>query len=211
MAKLVVFDMDGVLVDIASSWVHVHRHFGVDNEQSLQAYLRGEIDDMEFIRRDVALWIARDPTLTMDRLKRILSTAPLMNGAKETIEALRANGTKTAIVSAGIDLLAERVAIELKMDMFFANGFVADCAGQLTGEGILNVKLDGKDQKVEMLMEMFGFEKSDVVSVGNSRYDIPMFDASGLGVAFCPEDDDILKRADKVVHEKDLRKILDII
>jgi phosphoserine phosphatase len=211
MAKLVVFDMDGVLVDIASSWVHVHRHFGVDNEHSLQAYLRGEIDDMEFIRRDVALWIARDPTLTMDRLKGILSTAPLMNGAKETVDTLRANGTKTAIVSAGIDLLAERVAIELKMDMFFANGFVADCAGRLTGEGILNVELDGKDKKVEMLTEMFGFEKSDVVSVGNSRYDIPMFDASGLGVAFCPEDDDILERADRVVHEKDLRKILDII
>jgi phosphoserine phosphatase len=211
MAKLVVFDMDGVLVDIGSSWVHVHKHFGVDNELSLQAYLKGEIDDMEFIRRDVALWIARDPTLTMERLRQILSTAPLMNGAKETVETLRNNGTKTAIVSAGIDLLAERVAIELKMDMFFANGFVADCTGRLTGEGILNVRLDAKDQKVEMLTDMFGLDKSDVVSVGNSRYDIPMFDASGLGIAFCPEDDDILERADRVVHEKDLRRILDII
>ncbi|HUV61960.1 MAG TPA: HAD-IB family phosphatase [Thermoplasmata archaeon] len=211
MAKLVVFDMDGVLVDVGSSWVHVHRHFGVDNEHSLQAYLRGEIDDMEFIRRDVALWIARDPTLTMERLRRILSTAPLMNGAKETVETLRKNGTRTAIVSAGIDLLAERVAIELKMDTFFANGFVADCAGRLTGEGILNVRLDGKDQKVKMLTDMFGLDKSDVVSVGNSRYDIPMFDVSGLGIAFCPEDDDTLERADRVVHEKDLRRILDII
>jgi len=211
MAKLVVFDMDGVLVDVGSSWVHVHRHFGVDNEHSLQAYLRGEIDDMEFIRRDVALWIARDPTLTMERLRQILSTAPLMNGAKETVETLRKNGTRTAIVSAGIDLLAERVAIELKMDTFFANGFVADCAGRLTGEGILNVRLDGKDQKVKMLTDMFGLDKSDVVSVGNSRYDIPMFDVSGLGIAFCPEDDDTLERADRVVHEKDLRRILDII
>jgi phosphoserine phosphatase len=211
MAKLVVFDMDGVLVDVGSSWVHVHRHFRVDNELSLQAYLRGEIDDMEFIRRDVALWIARDPTLTMERLRQILSTAPLMKGAKETVETLRKNGTRTAIVSAGIDLLAERVAIELKMDMFFANGFVADCEGRLTGEGILNVRLDGKDQKVQMLTDMYGLDKSDVVSVGNSRYDIPMFDASGLGIAFCPEDDDTLERADRVVHEKDLRRILDII
>jgi phosphoserine phosphatase len=166
---------------------------------------------MEFIRRDVALWIARDPTLTMERLKRILSTAPLMNGAKETVDALRENGTRTAIVSAGIDLLAERVAIELRMDMFFANGFVADCTGRLTGDGILNVRLDGKDEKVQMLTDMFGLDKSDVVSVGNSRYDIPMFDASGLGIAFCPEDDDISERADRIVHEKDLRRILDII
>ncbi|HEX2065545.1 MAG TPA: hypothetical protein VHI93_01910 [Candidatus Thermoplasmatota archaeon] len=39
--RLVCFDMDGVLIDVGSSWVMVHRHFGVQNEASLHAYLRG--------------------------------------------------------------------------------------------------------------------------------------------------------------------------
>ena len=208
MAKLVAFDMDGVLVDIKSSWVHVHRHFGVDNEHSLQAYLRGEIDDMEFIRRDVALWMERDPALTIDSVKRILSTAPLMEGAVETIAALAKGGTRTAIVSAGIDLLAERVAVDLGMDMYYANGFVADCTGTLTGEGVLNVRLDQKGEKLREIADLFGFNTDDVVSVGNSRYDVPMFEVSGLGVAFCPEDDETRDSADEVVEERNLARIL---
>ena len=52
---IVVFDLDGVLVDIQSSWDWVHRHFGVDNDESLAQYLAGQIDDLEFMRRDIAL------------------------------------------------------------------------------------------------------------------------------------------------------------
>ena len=203
-----MFDMDGVLVDIVSSWVYVHRHFGVDNEQSLESYLKGEIDDREFIRRDVALWMEKDPMLTIERVGRILSSAPLMRGAEETMAALRNRGIRTAIVSAGIDLLAQRVAVELRMDMFYANGFVADCAGKLTGEGVLNVRLDQKGEKVEELAELFGLVEDDIMSVGNSRYDVPMFEASGMGLAFCPEDSVTRESADQVVDDKDLAMIL---
>ncbi|UCE81438.1 MAG: HAD-IB family phosphatase [Methanobacteriota archaeon] len=211
MVKLVVFDMDGVLVDIESSWVHVHRHFGVNNEQSLESYLRGEIDDMEFIRRDVALWMDKDPALTVDDVKSILSTAPLMKGARRTTASLRSRGIRTAIISAGIDLLAERVAIDLGMDSFYANGFVIDGSGRLTGEGVLNVRLDQKGEKVRMIADLFGFDGEEVASIGNSRYDVPMFDAAGLGIAFCPEDDETRDSADKVVDERDLSRILDFI
>ncbi len=208
VAKLVAFDMDGVLVDTVSSWVLVHRHFGVNNDHSLAAYLAGEIDDREFIRRDVQLWRDKDPTLTLNRIRQVLDGAALMPGAKETLSTLRARGVKTVIVSAGIDLLAERVARELSMDLYFANGFVADCAGRLSGDDILNVSLSGKGEVVERAADIFGVEKDDIVSVGNSRYDIPMFEASAVGIAFCPEDDEVRDRADHVVEERDLREIL---
>ena len=209
MVKLAVFDMDGVLVDIESSWVYVHRHFEVNNEHSLKSYLRGEIDDLEFIRRDVELWLDKDPSLTLDRIRLILSTAPFMKGARETIAALKDNGVRTAIVSAGIDLLAERVAIDLRMDMFYANGFAADCSGRLTGDGILNVRLDQKGEKVRAIADLFDLDSDDIASVGNSRYDIPMFEVSGLGIAFCPVDQETSNSADEVVHEKDLTRILE--
>ena len=211
MAKLVVFDMDGVLVDIESSWVYVHRHFGVDNNHSLQAYLKGEIDDLEFIRRDVGLWRDKDPTLTIEGIKGILSEVPMMNGAAETIRRLREMGCRTAIVSAGIDLLAERVAVDLRIDVFYANGFISDCSGRLSGEGILNVGLNDKGDKVKMISELLGYGKDDVVSVGNSFYDVPMFKASGMGIAFCPVDEEVRRNADRVIEEKDLRRILDVI
>lgn len=206
---LVVFDMDGVLADTVSSWVYVHQRFGVDNDHSLRAYLNGEIDDLEFIRRDIRLWLDRNPMLTIGEVRNILDGVPLMNGAVEAVRALREGGVKTAIVSAGIDLLAERLAIELRTDLFYANGLIADCNGRLTGEGVLNVELMGKDRTVSMIGEMLGIEKKDIVSVGNSKYDIPMFDASGMGIAFCPADDEIRDRADTTVDEKRLDLILE--
>ncbi len=116
MARLVVFDMDGVLADIESSWVYVHKHFGVNNDHSLYAYLRGEIDDLEFIRRDIDLWRKTEPEVTEDHIREILSDVPIMPGAHRTIRELRRMGIGTAIVSAGIDLLAERISKELGVD-----------------------------------------------------------------------------------------------
>lgn len=209
MAELVVFDMDGVLTDIESSWVYVHRHFGVNNDHSLFAYLRGEIDDLEFIRRDIALWRRLDPGVTDRDIARILSDTPLMPGAERTVRILRAQGTRTAIVSAGIDLLAQRIASELGIDMFMANGFVTDASGRLSGEGVLRVRLTDKGDGVTEAAERLRIRKEDVVSVGNSKYDISMFRSSGKGIAFCPSDDEVRKAADAVVEEKDLSRILE--
>lgn len=209
MTQLVVFDMDGVLADTESSWTYVHRHFGVNNDHSLRAYLDGEIDDWEFIRRDIDLWRKKDPALSMDSVRRILADVPTMNGAEEAVAVLRRRGIRTAIVSAGIDLLAQRLAVELEIDMFFANGFVADCAGRLTGEGVLNVRLAEKGEKVRMVADLLDIGREEVVSVGNSRFDTPMFDASEIGIAFCPIDDEVREKADVVVEEKDLRAILE--
>jgi len=209
VTKLVVFDMDGVLADTESSWAYVHGHFGVNNDHSLRAYLDGEIDDQEFIKRDIDLWRKKDPTLSMDSIRRILADVPTMNGAEEAVAELRRRGIRTVIISAGIDLLAQRLAAELKIDMFYANGFVADCAGRLTGEGVLNVRLAEKGEKVRMVADLLDIGREEVVSVGNSRFDTPMFDASGIGIAFCPADDEVREKADVVVEEKDLRIILE--
>lgn len=209
MAKLAAFDMDGVLVDIVSSWVHVHRQFDVNNDHSLFAYLRGEIDDREFIRRDIALWKEADPDVTSDRIRGMLDSAPIMEGAADLMAELRRRGFRTAIVSAGIDLLSERVAAELGMDLQFANGLCADAAGRLTGEGVFRVRLMEKGRTVAEAARMLGAGPEDIVSVGNSRYDVSMFESSALGIAFCPEDELVRERADAVVDEKDLRRVLD--
>ncbi len=208
MAKLVVFDMDGVLADTESSWVYVHRHFQVNNDHSLHAYLKGEIDDLEFIRRDIALWKAKEPGVTEGRIDDILSEVPTMPGAKETVSALKERGVRTAIVSAGIDLLSRRIARDLGIDMELANGLSTDSAGRLSGEGVLRVKLMDKGDSVVEVARAFGADLSETVTVGNSRYDVSMFERAGRGIAFQPMDGFVRDRADAVVEEKDLSLIL---
>lgn len=208
MARLVVFDMDGVLADVESSWVHVHRHFHVNNDHSLYAYLRGEIDDLEFIRRDIQLWRDKEPDISVERIRDILDGVPMMPGAADTIRRLKGMGVTTAIVSAGIDLLAERIAKDLGIDHQVANGFVTDSGGRLTGEGVLRVKLMDKGDAVSEVAKRFGVARKDIVSVGNSGYDVSMFDRSGKGIAFRPSDDKVREMADAVVELDDLTGIL---
>ncbi len=211
MARLVVFDMDGVLADIESSWVHVHKHFGVNNDHSLYSYLKGEIDDLEFIRRDIGLWKETEPDVTEDRIREILSDVTIMPGARRTIRELKRMGVGTAIVSAGIDLLAERISKELGIDAQLANGLVKDGAGRLSGEGILRVKLMDKGDAVDEVANTMKVQTKDVVAVGNSRYDVSMFRRAGVGIAFQPLDDFVRTSAQAVVQQKDLSMILQFI
>lgn len=209
--ELVIFDMDGVLTDIISSWKYIHDYFKTSNEKSVDEYLKGKIDDMEFIKRDVLLWKENGKPITKDKLVEILSDVPLMKGAEKCIIYLKENEIKTAVVSAGLDILAHRVAEELGIDYVLANGVKTDEQGRLNGVGVLGVRLMYKDLAVKTLAEQQNTPLEKIASVGNSCLDIPMFEISGLGIAFNPDDDCTRKAADVIVKGKDLTKILPFI
>lgn len=208
---LVVFDMDGVIIDTISSWKYIHDYFGTSNDHSVDDYLKGNIDDLEFIRRDALLWQENGRPITKNKLVEIVSDVPLMKGAEECIDLLKKNNIKTAIVSAGLDVLADIVTEKLEIDYVFCNGVKADDNGFLTGEGILQVELMYKDKKVIELSKELSIPLEKIASVGNSCFDIPMFEVSGLGIAFNPDDDCVRKAADYIVEGRDLTKIIPII
>jgi len=209
--ELVIFDMDGVIVNTISSWKYIHDYFGSSNERSVNEYLKGKIDDAEFIKRDVYLWRENGKIVKKDKLVKILSNVPLMNGAGKCISKIKKNNIKTAIVSAGLDILAERIAQELGIDYVFANGIRTDKNGRLNGEGIIGVSLMYKDKTVNRLSDQLGIPLERIAAVGNSCFDIPMLETCGLGIAFNPEDDCIRQKADIVIEGNDLGKILPIL
>jgi len=206
--KLVVFDMDGVLLDTVSSWRYVHTYFGTCNDNSVDDYLKGKIDDLEFIRRDVSLWKIDNKAVKMQKIVDILSDIHVMKGAEECMIFLKKHKIKTAIVSAGLDFLAEKVGKKLDFDYVFANGIKTDENGFILEEGILKVQLMYKDKNIIHLSKILDITSDNIVSVGNSCFDIPMFRESGLGIAFNPEDECTKDAAEVVINEKDLSKII---
>ena len=209
--SLVLFDMDGVLVDAISSWKFVHQYYHMNNDASVKAYVKGEIDDAEFIRRDVSLWMEQDEPMTTTKLHELLSTIPLMHGASSCLQWIHQQGIPTAIVSAGIKTLASIIGKDLGVTHIYANELLADAKGYLTGEGIVEVPLKEKDATVRNIHDQTGIAYDEMVAVGNSCYDIPMLASVGLGVAFNPADTCILSYADKVIQEKDLSLLIPII
>ncbi len=209
--KFMVFDLDGVLVDTVSSWVWVHNHFGVNNDDSYEKYMKNEIDDNEFMRSDISLWLSKKELLHIDEIRSILSKVPIMPGFSETMEILKYLGVEIAIVSSGLEPLAQRVARLGGIPHFYANGLEIDKNGYLTGEGILQVKLRAKGERVKELESDLGYDSASTAAVGNGETDIPMFQATGLGIAFNPIDKNPVEKADAVVYEKNLTKILQYI
>ncbi|MCK4717217.1 MAG: HAD family phosphatase [Thermoplasmata archaeon] len=205
---LVVFDLDGVLVEPESSWVWVHDHYSTNNEESYQAYNRGEIDDHEFMRRDIALWRRGREHVSYEEIARILDGVPIMPGAKETLAAIKGAGAKTAIVSGGLLPLAKRVAYELGIEEVYANDLEVDEKGGLRGEGILGVALRDKLSSLRSIMEEAGLSRERTAAVGNSRIDAPMLKEAGMGIAFNPADEIVKREADVIVGGGDLRAIL---
>jgi len=207
--KLVALDMDGTLVDVASSWRVVHDHFGDHNDEGLRRFLANQIDDEEFIRMDVRVWWRHAPDLTVDDLERILAPVPLMPGAAELIDGIHARGARTAIVSGGLDLLARRIARELGIEVALANGLRVHADGRLTGEGIVRVPIHGKEGVLAQLQKQLGVRPEETASVGNSEIDVGLFRRSRVGVAFLPEDEEVRKAATAVVTERNLARVLD--
>lgn len=206
--KFVAFDLDGVLVDTFSSWVWMHRYFNVNNDESLYAYQRGEIDYAEFMRRDIALWLTRKKDMTIHDVGEILSSVPMIKGGKEVVAEVRNQGVKTAIISCGIEVLADRVAKEYGIDFVVANGLVVDEKGRLTGEGTLSIELADKGKPLRKLLQENDIKKEESAAVGNSYGDAAMFDVCGLGIAFNPQDEITREKANVIVEGDDLRAIL---
>jgi phosphoserine phosphatase len=214
MVSAIVFDLDGVLIESHSSWERLHEYFGADEEkrkENMRRYFSKEINYGQWIREDVSLWKRNGSLPHKSEIENALKDYVFIDGVRECIKILRENDFKLFIISAGIDLLAQNAGRELSIYDIWANGFQYDEKGYLTGGDIWRVDLLRKDIVMEHIMEKYHFKKEEIISIGDSKYDIPMFKLSGVSIAFDPKDEDVKKEADIVICERNLLRILDYI
>jgi phosphoserine phosphatase len=196
--------MDGVLVNIKSSWAFVHKAFNVDESETFKRYLRGEFDYLEFMRKDIGFW----GHIHVNQIRRILNQVPLMPGTEDTFNLLHKNGYVTAIISSGISILAENLKKKLDIDHIFANKILEDKNGILTGEGNPVVPLWDKGKVLENLLISLEIKPDNCAVVGDSIFDIPLFDMAGFSIAFNSKDKRVKEIADVCIQNNDLRDIL---
>jgi phosphoserine phosphatase len=204
MIQMVVFDMDGVLVDIDSSWQVVHRAFSVDNSENLHRHQRGEITYTEFVHSDIGLW----GRTHQDQIQQILATVPLMQGVKTTFTQLHRAGKITAIISSGLMPLANRLRALYNIDYVYANELRTDMRGYLTGEGDSYITLDNKGDIFTRLCTCTQIPPGNCAVIGDSRFDLPLFHLAGLSIAFNAKDSAIQHAADITITSSNLSDVL---
>ncbi len=208
--KIIFFDMDGTLIKCKSSWELVHEKFGTIEEakEALEEYRQGRISYKEFMVRDISSWIKKKGKIHINEIEEILSKFELVDGAKEVAKALKIMGLKIVIITAGIDILAEKVGKEVYADKVFSNRLKTDSEGYLVGEGIEVVEPRKKDKILETVSKEENVTLNETIAVGDTVYDLNMLKKAGLGLYFGDKNEIINTRIHKI-HS--LYEILDYV
>ena len=179
--RLFAFDMDSTLIE-GEVIDELAKLAGVADEvvKVTEAAMRGEIEFQESFRRRVALLRG----LPEAKVRDLLATIPLVEGAEQLIGTLKMLGYKTAILSGGFHFFAHHLQTRLGIDYVFANDLDMN-DGIVTGE-VRTPIVDGA-RKAELLRQIAGQENislDQVVAVGDGANDLPMLGIAGMGIAF---------------------------
>ncbi|MFX0211040.1 MAG: HAD family hydrolase [Candidatus Hodarchaeota archaeon] len=180
--ELIAFDLDGTLLEESSCWNKLHAKFETlkKAKKNMEAYCSGRINYSEFVRRDTKLWT---PIPSILEIERILMNYTLKPFAKEVFMHIKYKKMKTAIITAGLDLLANKVGRELGADYVVANKLLTDENGFITGESVSPVDLLRKDKVFLQLLNELQIEPRKVLAVGDSKFDKNFLHVAGYRVA----------------------------
>ena len=203
MIKLVVFDLDNVIID-GEAIDEIGKLANVEDDiaEITEKAMQGEIDFETSIKDRVQLLEGT----SIEEIEKVAEDLPLMPGACKTIKCLKDKGVDVAIISGSFDVVADKVSDKLGVDTVYTNSFTVEdgkLTGEVTGPLVSGSKLDVLKDHVEEA----GITLDEVVAVGDGANDISMIESAGCGIAFNAKDS-VKEIADVVVEEKDLCKVL---
>lgn len=205
LIKLVVFDLDNVLID-TETIDEIAKIKGIEEEISditLQA-MQGKIPFETSIRQRVKK-LEGISTSDIDEAMDKISLNP---GAVETATELKKQGYEIAIITGSFDVIALKVKELINADYAFYNTLEVD-DGKLTGEVSGPLITQNKVDVLRQLVDEIGITLDECATIGDGANDLEMIKNAKIGIAYNAKP--ILKEnADVQINEKDLRKVLDI-
>ena len=193
---LVAFDMDSTLITIEC----------IDEIADLQGIkpqvaaitasaMRGEIDFAESLRRRVALLAGLDESALARVYDERLRLSP---GAEAMLDAFRAVGAMTLLVSGGFTFFTDRLKSRLRLD-HTASNVLGSVRGKLSGTVIGDVvDANAKADAVRRLRTRAAMAGKLTVAIGDGANDLPMLGEADVSVAY---------HAKPVVREKTTDRI----
>jgi phosphoserine phosphatase len=185
--NLVVTDMDGTAVqynhgDFSSSWDALTELLS-DEERTKWFSLVKEY----YGKKDYRSWFQAQVSLLKGKklsdAEGALFPIPYSPGFQEFFA--NSNGLKKAIISAGIDLVARKIANDFHFDYWIAQTLEIK-SGLFTGNGESNVDYQNKSNLLINTAALFGISLSQTCYIGDTSGDIGCLELVGTPIAFNP-------------------------
>lgn len=213
--RVIGFDVDGTLVhhdDGKTVWQVLNERFlptPTLNRERFAMYQAGRLTYAEWVALDIGDWRARG-VCRADIEDAIHRELRVVDGARETMDTLRARGYRLAIISGTLDITLELLLAGLSFDAVFTNRIYFEATGAIAGWDATRYDVEGKARALGELAARFRCRTTSCAFVGDHWNDLPALAEAGLGIAFCPKDDAVRAAADVVVEEGPLTRLLDL-
>lgn len=213
LKKMIIFDMDNTLL-LGSFINNAAETFGF-RKDLLKIVTQ---NDNPYTRTKLIARLMQGKSL--DEILKVADKIDIISDAKTVMKELKDRGYICGIISDSYDVVTNHIKNKLGMDFSIANELEFS-KSVATGE----VKVPSyffrtsaskcnhdicKSNVLFQLAEKYDVDVQNIISVGDSENDICLVRESGIGIAFCSENNLLNMIADKVIREKSFNQILDI-
>lgn len=210
--KLVVFDLDGTIIDeTIFIWQTIHDYLCTDKElrkKAAEKFYNDEISYEEWAQHDIKLW--KKKKATKQDILNAIKPLKLMEGALETLKELKKKNLKLAIISGSLNIALEKVLPDYKdyFDYVFLNKIFFSEDGEILRLESTKFDFKHKATGLKYIAKKEKIDLKEIVFVGDHDNDIYIAELAGFTIAFNSKSEKLNKIADVVIKKKDLREIL---
>ncbi|MFQ6051300.1 MAG: HAD family hydrolase [Candidatus Hydrothermarchaeota archaeon] len=201
--KLIVFDLDGTLIEWENSWNRIRESLGLTKEY-VNAYINKEITYFELKEKDKKHWIEKE--VKKEGLKEALKDYKLNSHVEFVINELKKRNIKIVMISEAPCLIANEVGERLGFDYVFCTEIIFNDENKFK-DYKLNVPGPlGKLKVFKEICKKLGIDTKNAIAVGDHLNDIEMLKEAGISIAYNSK----VKELDEIADVKieDMRELL---
>jgi len=203
--KLIIFDVDGTITRHISSWRLIHEKLGLWDALARKyqdEFSSGRINYKKFCELDAAHWKG----IREKKIRGIFKAVQYSKNVKKVIGKFKNMNFKLAAVSTGLQFITDRIKEELKFDYVLGNRLNTR-GGILTGGVKINISHGAKGNVVRKISKKFNIKNSEIIAVGDTDGDIPMFRMAGYSIAFNSSSKKLSRASDYECASRDFMEI----
>ncbi len=184
--KLVCFDLNKTLIK-ENSWLDLNVAMGMlkeEDELLLKWYEESVISYKQWQEIIQNIYKKRGKA-KLETISKVLSNYTYLDGAKDIVDYLQSKGYHLALISGSIDILVDKVAKDLQIELFEANNvFVFDSDNYLESINFFDDEKLAKVRHLQSFCRKLDLDITECACIGDGDNDSEIFIHSKHGITF---------------------------